>query len=69
MMGSEHREFATDPPFASVTFQQAVAEFLKQCQMEAFTGKIILHMHKGHVGAVEPQHAPIKVEQLTGHIR
>lgn len=58
-------EFVQRPPLGSVTFQQSVADFLKQAQLSGFTGKIVLHMRDGHVGAVEPQHAPITVDKLT----
>lgn len=58
-------DFTLDPPTASVAFQKSVADFLKMAQLDAFTGKIILHMHEGHVRSIEPHHAPIPVERLT----
>lgn len=64
-----NKEFVQQQPVGMVSFQLVVADFLKQAQMEGFTGRMVLHMHEGHVGAVEPQSAPIKVEKLTAHLR
>lgn len=63
------KTFILDPPFASVTFQESVALYINQAQRDGFTGQIVLHMREGHVGSVEPRHAPIPVDLLTAHLR